>query len=54
MIDAPYREALGRTDQNHRCLSVQPTAFPPEIPKVYLPKTSQHAFLYKLLEKDAY
>jgi hypothetical protein len=54
MIDATNREAPGRTDQNQTCLSVEPTAFPPEIPKVYLPKRSQHAFLYKLLEEDAY
>jgi hypothetical protein len=54
MIDATYPDAPERTDQNHRCLSVESTAFPPEIPKAYLPKTSQHVFLYNLLEADAY
>jgi hypothetical protein len=54
MIDETYRDAPKRTDQNHKCLSVEPTAFPPEIPKVYFPKTRQHAFLYNLLEEDAY
>jgi hypothetical protein len=54
MIDATYRDAPGRSDQNHKCLSVEPTTFPPEIPKVYLLKTSQHAFLDKLLEEDVF
>jgi hypothetical protein len=54
MVDATYWDTHERTDQNYKCLSVEPTAFPPEIPKVYLPKTGQHAFLYNLLQEDVY
>jgi len=54
MVDATCHAAPGRTDQNHKCLSAEPTTFPPEIPKMYIPKTSQHALLDKQLEEYVY